>query len=536
MTEASYVTEDLVAIWLLLAFACCVSYIIQRSHLTILPPSGAATLVGIAFGGVLRLTMGQQLSTRFEPYTFFYALLPPIIYNAGLRLQKKGFFINFTSIIAFAGLGTIISTVVFGFLTYALVKTGFIHRDMLGKQPLLECLMYGSLVSAIDPVGTLSIFADLSVPPMLYSLVFGESVLNDAVAIVLFRTLESFYYKDRFTSATLLLVLLKFAWVSLGSIGIGIASGLLTAFMLKHLGLKTFDCDRASPSFDPTVYSFTIIALGAYLAYILAEMCGLSGIFAVFFCGICHSHYALYNVSEEAGTTVHKTAESVAFLSETFVYAYLGLQVFTFSHQVDYGLIFSAVPLCLLSRALNIFPISRILNMKRRVPIPFNIQVMSFACGLRGAIAYALSLNLPNAKPDDDYDGIPVMETSTLFLVILSTLLFGGMTGPMLEMLELKGATDREAVGDEQHAAEYERMEASFEGRIERMHSTGFHSRFRDFDRNVMRPVFGGHDGGAGGAGPLPRDVVPGGGDAAYEPPQVMLEDLTLEEGPPEIG
>eukprot|EP00976_Prorocentrum_cordatum_P092822 1189112-Prorocentrum_minimum.AAC.2 len=69
--------------------------------------------------------------------------------------------------------------------------------------PLLECLIYGSLISAIDPVATLSILADLNAPPLLYNLVFGESVLNDAVAIVLFRVLAALHGDADFTFGTI---------------------------------------------------------------------------------------------------------------------------------------------------------------------------------------------------------------------------------------------------------------------------------------------------------------------------------------------
>lgn len=67
-------------------------------------------------------------------------------------------------------------------------------------------------------------------------------------------------------------------------------------------------------------------------------------------------------------------------------------------HDVDWGLLVSALPLCLLSRAANIFPLAALANRLRTIPIPFNMQVMQWLCGLRGAIAYALVINLPQQK------------------------------------------------------------------------------------------------------------------------------------------
>ena len=78
----------------------------------------------------------------------------------------------------------------------------------------------GALISATDPVATLSIFSDMDVPPVLYNLVFGESVLNDATAIVLFRTLEEFY-EDPLSWGTVPLIFWRFFVIAAGSIVIG---------------------------------------------------------------------------------------------------------------------------------------------------------------------------------------------------------------------------------------------------------------------------------------------------------------------------
>ena len=83
------------------------------------------------------------------------------------------------------------------------------------------CVMYaGALISATDPVATLSIFSDMDVPPVLYNLVFGESVLNDATAIVLFRTLEEFY-ETPLSWATVPFMFWRFFVIATGSIIIG---------------------------------------------------------------------------------------------------------------------------------------------------------------------------------------------------------------------------------------------------------------------------------------------------------------------------
>lgn len=437
-------------------------------------------------------------------------LLPPIIYAAGFSLKQKAFFRNFSTIMLFAVVGTIISTLVFGLLTYALYATGAISAKIFSK-PLLECLIYGSLISAIDPVATLSVFADLNAKPLLYNLVFGESVLNDAVAIVLFKVLSSFHAQAEFTLATIPYVFVVFSAVSLGSILVGVACACLCALLLKGLKLHT-PVEEASPSFDTVVYSYSLAFLSAYLSYLLAEAMSLSGIMSLFFTGICHAHYCFYNMTKESHLTITKSFDTIAFLCETFVFLYLGIQVPSMDHFLDPGLLLSAIPFCLISRALNIFPLAHLANKRRVVKIPMKMQMMQWACGLRGAIAYALSVNMPRG----DQRQARAFEDTTLAIVIFSTLVFGGATGPLLKYLRLResdtleddvdeGLNYRALDGDMAGAApsvelEEESMESRKEvdgtatadeaSKLRTERYTGFHKVWKGLDKKYFIPMF----------------------------------------------
>lgn len=99
-----------------------------------------------------------------------------------------------------------------------------------GSSDFIECMMFGSLLSATDPVATLALFQELNVDPQLYSLVFGESVINDAVSIVLYRTVETFVeIPVSINAGTCFLIILYFLMISVGSIFIGVAVALLSA-------------------------------------------------------------------------------------------------------------------------------------------------------------------------------------------------------------------------------------------------------------------------------------------------------------------
>ncbi len=118
----------------------------------------------------------------FDYKTFFNLLLPPIILNSGYDLHRRTFFSNFGSILIFALGGTILSTLIIGGLLYLLVLVGL---NGLEVSPL-DCVIVGSILSSTDPVTILALFHQLKVDPKLYSIIFGESMLNDSVAIVLF--------------------------------------------------------------------------------------------------------------------------------------------------------------------------------------------------------------------------------------------------------------------------------------------------------------------------------------------------------------
>lgn len=110
----------------------------------------------------------------------------------------------------------------------------------------MDCLIWGSLISAIDPVATLAIFNALDAPPQLYMLVFGESVLNDAVSVVLFRTFVEMRTEE-ISVGLVLMALFSFLQSLVGSVLIGSAVGLVSALVrsaatphLPHLAMSAY--------------------------------------------------------------------------------------------------------------------------------------------------------------------------------------------------------------------------------------------------------------------------------------------------------
>lgn len=174
----------------------------------------------------------QKLES-FSPTAFFLVLLPPIIFESGYNLHKGNFFTNLGSILLFAIIGTTISALVVGGGVYLLGMASLVY-------PLnfVQSFAFGSLISAVDPVATLAIFQALDVDPVLNMLVFGESILNDAVAIVLTTTVvESSKLMSEGVSSTeqVFQGIYRFIVCFLGSAGIGTAMGLVSSLVLKHV-------------------------------------------------------------------------------------------------------------------------------------------------------------------------------------------------------------------------------------------------------------------------------------------------------------
>ncbi len=147
------------------------------------------------------------------------------------------------------------------------------------------------MLCATDTVAAVAVIKERDFPK-LNSIVFGESVINDAVSILLFRAVSDLVKgkQEGMETEDILMMLLQFLYLSLMSILIGIFFGLLASIILKHIpSLKAF----------PVKEIFFLILM-AYLGYMISEICSFSGIMTLFCTGFTMSHYAYYNVSKDS--------------------------------------------------------------------------------------------------------------------------------------------------------------------------------------------------------------------------------------------
>ncbi|GBM69266.1 Na(+)/H(+) exchanger protein 7, partial [Araneus ventricosus] len=229
---------------------------------SILPESCMLIVLGIIVGTIVHFTHSREMLPQFTPKAFFLFLLPPIVLESSYSLHDRAFFSNLGTIVLYAVVGTILNCFIIGLALYGLTAYEAVGGINLH---LVECLVFSALISAVDPVAVLAIFQEIGVNKNLYFLVFGESLLNDAVTIVLYMMMVGFSKADYITAEQIGLGFAAFICVSLGGLAIGILMGVVTALITKH----TEDVRVVEP----------LAMLGiAYLSYLLAEMVHFSGI------------------------------------------------------------------------------------------------------------------------------------------------------------------------------------------------------------------------------------------------------------------
>ncbi|KAF2307163.1 hypothetical protein P3X46_035166 [Hevea brasiliensis] len=502
-------TSTIVALCVFFALLCAcivIGHLLEENRWA--NESITALLLGLCAGAIVLLIEKGQDSRllAFSEDLFFLYLLPPIIFNAGFQVKKKQFFKNFTTILLFGILGTVISFCLISLGAFLLFK-----RIGLTTLTLQQFLAIGAILSATDSVCTLQVLSQ-DETPFLYSIVFGEGVVNDATSIVLYNAVQSLNFNN--IDATITLKLLgNFLYLFFTSTALGVVVSLLSAFVIKTLYFGRHSTDR----------EVALMMLMAYLSYLLAELLNLSGILTVFFCGIVMSHYTWHNVTESSRITTKHAFATMSFIAETFIFVYVGMDAFDIekwkgsnaSAATSVTISATFFALVLIGRAAFVFPLANFINCIQKRDsnkIEFKQQFIMWWAGLmRGAVTIALSYNqFSNTKKISSSDSA-LMITCTIIVVLFSTIVCGSVTKPLIEAVLLRNrktnvsdATDIPSLEEDLRQLFFENGDSSGQGnnqiaprasslRLLIAHPTiTVHYLWRKFDDKFMRPVFGG--------------------------------------------
>ncbi|XP_064315252.1 sodium/hydrogen exchanger 5 isoform X2 [Phalacrocorax carbo] len=460
----------LVAAWILVASLAKIVFHLSRKVTSIVPESCLLILLGLGLGGIV-LAVAKKAEYQLEPNMFFLFLLPPIVLDSGYFMPSRLFFDNIGAILTYAVVGTLWNSFTTGSALWGLHRAGLMDPGV--EAGLMDFLLFGSLISAVDPVAVLAVFEEVHVNETLFIIVFGESLLNDAVTVVLYKVFNSFVELGpaQIHATDYMKGVASFFLVSLG----GTAVGLLFAFLLALITRFTKRVRIIEPLF---------VFLLAYVAYLAAEMVSLSSILAVTFCGICCKKYVEANISQKSRTTVKYTMKTLASSSETIIFMFLGISaVDTSKWAWDTALVLGTLFFILLFRAVGVVLQTCVLNRFRLIPLDRIDQVVMSYGGLRGAVAFALVILLDREKVKaKDY------FVATTIVVVFFTVIVQGLTiKPLVTWLKVKRSDHHKpTLNEELHEHAFDHILAAVEDIVGHHGYHYWRDKWEQFDKKYL--------------------------------------------------
>jgi CPA1 family monovalent cation:H+ antiporter len=361
-------------------------------------------------------------------------VLPPIVYVAAFLTPIRNFRANLGNIVSLAIGLVLASTLVVAGLAMALVPA----------ITLPVALALGAIVSPPDEVAATAVAERLAVPRRIVGLLEGESLLNDATALTVYRVAVA-----AAVAATPVLtvgLLGSFAVVSL----VGIAVGLIVGWIVSLIRTRLQD----------TPVEITVSLLTPYAAYLPAELLGGSGVLAAVAAGLYLGRRGSQIMGSDARLAGRAVWEMLVFLLNGLVFLLIGLEISVLAGEMDRVALLQLAGLGVLVsvalivvRAIWIFGMAAWQRLVSREPQPLSVPeatVLSWA-GMRGVVSLAAALAVPTTLSNGT--AFPARDALIVvtFTVILVTLLGQGLTLPLLiKTLHLGG--DEDLRHEESHA------------------------------------------------------------------------------------
>ena len=465
--------QSLLGVEVLLAVVTLILYIfaaqyIENKKFEYLHETTIAILVGAA-GGIALYTIGGAAKIEFSTGMFFYFILPPIIFTAGYTLKSQHFFLNIGFILLYGVLGTFLSFLTLGSLAAFFASNGVIKHNL----SLNDCLLLASVLSATDTIAAITVIKETKYPKLHYIL-FGEGVLNDAVSIVLFRTVNS--VTDEFGGLNWLELIWGFALTTVLSIFSGIFVALSASWLLKRFPGLSNHPEREC----------AIIILFGYLSYTISEILGLSGIMAIFFCGVFMGHYAWHNLSQKSQEGTDLVFKVISQGAEAFTVAYLGMTITSIPWD-DWNLTFLAYMFIamILGRAASIFISSTFIYIIQWGHFGLDYKSVSvawFGGLIRGSVAFAMVLQI-------DSESKNVLVSTTLGIALITTIGFSNAMALYTRFIGLEKNSSEEIYFELMSVAP--KNDPVYSKNLQESGLGSFHRLWQKIDDKYLGPIFG---------------------------------------------
>lgn len=398
MHESSIVSDLVVGVIVLLLIGAAILALTKRLKL---PFTVVLVMAGIGLSllaDAYPAFFGPIHHLEISPHLIFYVFLPTLIFESAFNLDARELGRDLGAVLTLAIPGLLLSTALIG--------------GMIGyftAIPYPAAFLLGAIVSATDPVSVIALFKQLGAPKRLTVLVEGESLLNDATAIVVARILVGVVMVGAISTETVTVGIVSFFELFAGGLLVGWALGLLTGYVLGEV--------EADPFIE-----ITLTTVLAYLSFILAEHFGFSGIMATMAAGITLGSWGRIKISPSVRHYLDHFWEYLAFIANTLIFLMVGLRVELTALWGNLGLLCLVIFSMLISRAVVIYALVPLVSrLKAMEPVGLAYQTVMYWGGLRGAIALAIVLSLPNFEESETF-------VALVMGVVLFTLLVQGMS------------------------------------------------------------------------------------------------------------
>ena len=378
-----------------------------------LPPA-----ITFVCGGMVLAVLPWVPNVRLDPDLVMTLFLPPLLQASAFFTVWRDFKANLRPILSLA-VGAV------GFTTLAV---GVAAHWVAPSLPWAACFTLGAIVSPPDAVAASAVLARLRLPRRLVTVLEGESLVNDASGLVLYRFAMAAALTGTFSASH---AAASFVAVSVGGIAVGYALGRLLVLLLRKLA--------------DTQMEVTTSFLASWASYIAAEQLGVSGVLSTVTCGLVLNWYQHGVLSSRTRLEAKASWGLVTFLLEAMVFVLIGLSVHEALQRVTAGTVMELAALSgvvtvavILARLVWIIPAAYLpyvlmpkLKLKSEMPPPAATLVIAWA-GMRGVVSLAAALALP-----EEFPGRDAILIAT-FAVILASLLVQGTTlAPLVRWLGL---------------------------------------------------------------------------------------------------
>lgn len=391
-----------------LAVAIALTYVARRLRI--------ADPILLMLGGIALSQMPDLPSIELAPDVVFLLFLPPILFAAAYFTPIRDFKANLRPILLLA----------VGLVLFTTVTVAFVAQQLTGM-PIAAAIALGAIVAPPDAVAATAVFRRLGVSRRIVTILEGESLLNDASALIAYRAAVAASGVGATAVAfSLGEASIDFVVVAVGGLAVGAIVGALVTRTLSRTA-------------DPTI-EVIVSLLAPVTAYLAAEELGLSGVLATVVAGLITGQRAARVLSPDARLMGFGVWQTVIWLINALVFMLIGLQFPAILEAVlaEYrpgqlaamGLAVSAT--VIVARIVWVYPASylpRLLSARLRArdpyPSPRAVFIVAWA-GMRGVVSLAAAFALPAGFPARD------LILFLTFCVITATLVGQGLTLPWL--------------------------------------------------------------------------------------------------------